>query len=45
MSFLVGALLLAALAFGGAYVGDPTFRPDQDPGSWSVTIIAIEETN
>lgn len=44
MSFIVCAVLLAAFSFGGAYVGDPTFRPDRDPGSWSITIITTEET-
>lgn len=38
MSFLLCAVLLGAFAFGGAAIGDPTFRPDQDPGRWQVTI-------
>lgn len=42
MSFALCALLLAAFAFGGAAVGDPTYRPDQDPGRWVVVIIVIE---
>ncbi len=38
MSFLLYAALLGVFAFGGAAVSDPTFRPDQDPGHWQITI-------
>ena len=38
MTFLLLAVVFAALAFGGAAVGDPTFRPDRDPGHWQTTV-------
>ncbi len=43
MSFLLCAALLIAFAFGGAAIGDPTFRPDLDPGSWQIIIVKIGE--
>ena len=38
MTFLLYAAAFAVLAFGGAYIGDPTFRPDRNPGHWHTTI-------
>lgn len=38
MSFLLYAVLLGVFAFGGAVIGDPTFRPDRDPGHWKTTV-------
>lgn len=37
MTFLATVAVFAALAFGGALVGDPTARPEHYPGHWQTT--------
>ena len=39
MSFILYAALLGVLAFGGTVIGDPTFRPEHDPGHWQTTTL------
>lgn len=37
MTFFLAAGLLCALVIAGTYLGDPTYRPDRDPGRWQTT--------
>lgn len=43
MSFLAVVVILAVFSIGGSYVGDPTFRADQDPGHWRTTASAEDQ--
>lgn len=38
MTFLATIALFAGLALCGAWIGDPTFRPEHDPGHWHTTV-------
>jgi len=44
MTILLGAGVILALVVASTYIGDPTYRPDRDPGRWQTTITQPEDT-